>query len=168
MSRFEEKCLWPLRAEGYFVKIVEPIVNEVDQYLVECTLYVTDYEEGGTAYILRVNMNDPLQTPEGCCVACNSKRPKSVQHGSTTCPICLQPTLRWLIRPKRYQGIFQLVPNAPAKFRAMRALPPRISPIHTNHMIHSISNALKGGYEHFGSMMAGGGHYIREPIPHST
>ena len=172
MSRFEEKCLWPLRAEGYFVKIVEPVVGEVDQYLVECTLYVTDYEEGGagTAYVLRVNMDDPLETPEGCCVACNSKRPKTVQHGSTTCPICLQPTLRWLIRPKRYHGVFQLVPNAPAKFRGvMHALPPRISPIHTDHMIQSISRALKGAYEHFGSMMAGGGLYIiREPITSST
>ena len=166
-SRFEEKYLWPLRAEGYFVKILEPVVGEVDQYLVECTLYVTDYDEGGagTAYVLRVNMDDPLETSEGCCIACNSKRPKVVEHGSTTCPICLQPTLRGLIRPKKYHGIFQLVPNAPAKFRAMHTLPPRVNPIHANHMIQSISKALKGAYDHFGSMLGGGGLYvIREPL----
>jgi hypothetical protein len=148
---------YPLREEGYFVEVVGSVPNTVDQYIVECTIYITEREEDGSAQVLRVNMNDPLETSNGDCVVCSFNVPKRHTNRFTQCPICHMNTLSWQIRPKRYQGIFQLVPDAPALFLAASELPPNVYAMKSVQMIQSISSALTKAIERLGSMVAGGG-----------
>ncbi len=154
---FEMKYLWPLRAEGYFVRIVKRLA-EPDTYELECSMYITDRDEFSTT-LLRYNPDtDPIIGPENECIGCRSKgERRSSKRGAEICPLCNDWTEPWTMKKHTQRGIFRINHDGrPVEFIEGVVVPEGMIEMKSEHVIWCVANALKDAHM-FGSTMGGGG-----------
>lgn len=159
MSAFEQKYLWPLRAEGYFVSIVSSALSQPDTYELDCVMYITDRDDFGATVLLRYFPDtDPIRDDENECIACASSGEvkREFKRGSICCPLCGDWTKPWAMKEMKQRGTFKIAPEG-ASFVKGCVLPPGFDEMRSEHVIHCISEALKEAYNTVGSVMAGGG-----------
>ena len=142
LSGFENKYFGPLRAHGYFVSIFGESDTPLS-LIIDCSVYVTDSGEEGTS-VLRHMPGDPT-TEDGACIACSAFQGerREWKTGCVLCPFCLNYTQPWALRRKSFREVFTVVPGKPATLVRPASKVMARDRMTSEHMIESISNALK-------------------------
>lgn len=136
-----------LSGQGYFVTLFS---GDTDTLVIDCQMYFTDTDEGGgPASPLCLGPEHARRDSKFRCVGCDqlpqnmvASGSRQYMKGSILCPVCGAWTQPYMLKERRFRGVFHLVPGGPAQILE----PPSEKGGHTwmtnKEMIRAISEAL--------------------------